>query len=140
MAESIVANTPESVKPESSLMRTRAEEMLKAELLKDLSLDDVRLMVQTIKSGVLTNSQDAPDSFDEHGRNFRRMVHLLEIPHNDGKGSYFIERPMAKSLIDARKESSDYFDIDAKTWILYGTKRQLDYPENTAGYMEKVGR
>lgn len=139
--QSIVANTPEAqTTTEPSNLSRRAEEMMKAELLKELSLEDIKLMISTIKSGVMTNPQDAPDSFDEYGRNFRRMVHLLEVPHNNGEGNYTIERPMAKSLVEARKENSDYFDIDAKTWILYGTKRQLDYPENTAGYMQKEGR
>lgn len=128
----LVANKPESPEEEAS----RLEEAAKAELLKGLSLEDVRNLVQMVRNNTLPASQQShTDSFDEYGRNFRRMVHRMEVVGSSSE-TYFTERPMANSLVEARnmKPPGDYFDPDEKIWILRGVKRQRDYPENTKEY------
>jgi hypothetical protein len=138
----LIANNPASDGRTPELVRKEVEDKIKAELLKDLSLEDVRNMIQMVKSGIKPQAgpTEYPDEFDEHGRNFRRMVHKMEMVGSSGD-TYFVERPMALSLEDARKmrPPGDYFDIDEKVWILRGAKRQRDYPENTVeGFMSTV--
>lgn len=130
---SIIANTPEIT--QSVEVKAKAEEALKMELLKELSIDDVRAMILAAKSGAFTNSHDEPDTFDEKGRNYRRMVHKIEVSGPSGS-VHTEERPMAHTLLEARKNQSDWYDPDGETWVLYGYKRQADYPENTVGYWE----
>ena len=131
----LVANSP--VAP--TQVRRDLEDKIKMELLADLSLEDVRNLVKLIKSGgkLPVGQEEYPDEFDEFGRNFRRMVHRMEMVGANGY-SYFDERPMAMSLKEARgmKPPGDFFDIDEKVWILRGIKRQRDYVENTVGYMQ----
>jgi hypothetical protein len=135
MAEAVsnlVANKPESPEEEAS----RLEEAAKAELLKGLSLEDVRNLVSMVRNNTLPASQQShADTFDEFGRNFRRMVHRMEVVGSSST-PYFDERPMAMSLEEARKTKppSDYFDPNEQVWILRGVKRQKDYPENTVDY------
>lgn len=129
---SLVANKPETPEEQAA----RLEEAAKAELLKELSLEDVRNLVSMIRNNTLPTSQQShPDSFDEFGRNFRRMVHRIEKVGSSGT-TYFEERPMALSLQEARsmKPPGDYFDPNEQIWILRGVKRQKDYPENTVDY------
>ena len=129
---SLVANKPESPAEEAA----RLEEAAKAELLKELSLEDVRNLVAMVRNNTLPVSQQShPDEFDEFGRNFRRMVHKMERVGSSGT-PYFDEVPMANSLEEARKMKppGDYFDPNEKIWILRGVKRQKDYPENQVGY------
>ena len=128
----LVANKPETPEQE----KERLEEAAKAELLKGLSLEDVRNLVQMVRNNTLPASQQShSDTFDEHGRNFRRMVHKIEKVGPSGT-TYWDEHPMANTLEDARKHKppADYFDPDAQVWILRGYKRQKDYPENTVDY------
>lgn len=129
---SLVANKPESPEEE----RDRLEQAAKLELLSGLTLDDVRSLVNMVRNNTLPASQQShPDSFDEYGRNFRRMVHRYQRVGPSGT-VYWDERPMANSLVEARKTKppADYFDPNDKVWILRGVKRQLDYPENTVQY------
>lgn len=131
---SLVANNPDE--PALPAARAEVEAEIKAELLKDVSLEEVRDLIQFIRGGGLkqqNSSQDAPDSFDEFGRNFRRMVHLMEVTGAAGEVRK-VERPMARSLKEAREQNADYFDLAEQTWILRGVKRQRDRPENTVGY------
>jgi hypothetical protein len=139
-ASSIVANSPEaltnSAGPEE--LRKDLEDRVKLEILSGLSLEDIRSLVHLVKNGIPPTMQtDYPDEFDEFGRNFRRMVHRIERAGASGD-NYFDERPMASSLKEARESrpAADYFDPNEKVWILYGFKRQRDYVENTAGYMQ----
>lgn len=128
----LVANKPESPEEE----QIRLEEAAKSELLKELSLEDVRNLVSMVRNNSIPMSQQShTDTFDEFGRNFRRMVHKMEMVGSSST-PYFTERPMALSLDEARKMKppGDYFDPNDKVWILRGVKRQSDYPENTAGY------
>lgn len=129
---SLVANKPESPEEEQS----RLEQAAKLELLSGLTLEDVRNLVNMVRNNTLPASQQShTDSFDEYGRNFRRMVRRYEAVGSGGT-VYWTERPMANSLVDARKAKppADYFDPNDKVWILRGVKRQLDYPENTVQY------
>jgi hypothetical protein len=134
---SLIANNPEA--PAMPAVRAEIEAEIKAELLKDVSLDEVRELIQFIRGGGLKKASaspyDAPDEFDEWGRNMRRMVHRMEVTGPSG-GIRIEERPMAMSIKEARESNppKDFFDIDAKVWILRGVKRQRDYPENTANY------
>src|SRR4029077_2093678 len=120
--KSLVANDPNA--PQTIKLRQEAEDQLKMELLRELSLDDVRQIVNAVRSGALdqvTHPHDSPDSFDEYGRNFRRMVHRFERVGSSGK-KYIEERPMALSLEDARnqKPPADYFDVNDLVWVLRG--------------------
>jgi hypothetical protein len=126
---SLVSNSPDA---STEAVNAEVEAEIKAELLKELSVAEVRQMIDVVKSGAFTNPRDAPDEFDEFGRNFRRMVHKMEVIGPSG-GKYYVERPMANSLVEARKAKppADFFDIDEQVWILRGVKRQRDYPENT---------
>jgi hypothetical protein len=129
---SLVANKPESPEEE----RDRLEQTAKLELLSGLTLDDVRNLVNMVRNNTLPASQQShSDSFDEHGRNFRRMVHKMQVVGPSGT-VYWDERPMANSIAEARKQkpAADYFDPNDKVWILRGVKRQLDYPENTVSF------
>src|SRR4030095_732890 len=131
---SLVANVPEA----PNEVRAEAEEKIKAELLKDISLEEVRSLVQFIRNGGLNKAaspHDPPDEFDEYGRNFRRMVHLMDVVGPGGTVRQE-DRPMAPSLKKAReaRPHADYFDPDEKIWILYGFKRQKSRPENNVGY------
>jgi len=133
---SLIANNPDApLIPEA---RAELEATIKAELLKDVSLEEVRELIQFIRNGGLKRAaspNDHPDEFDEHGRNFRRMVHLMEVTGPSGEIRR-VERPMAATLAEARKMSppGDFYDINQSTWILYGFKRQRDLPENTVDH------
>lgn len=129
---SIVSNSPAAQNIDTQ--RKAVEDELKAELLKELSLDDVRQIITLAKSGTVY-SHDAPDSFDELGRNFHRMVRRVKIMGTSGE--YWTERPMARNIDEARKEKKDYYDPVAKVWIRSGYKREMDYPENTVDYWDK---
>lgn len=134
---SLIANNPDA--PTIPVARAEVEAEIKAELLKDVSLDEVRDLIQFIRGGGLKKATqspyDAPDEFDEFGRNMRRMVHQMEVTGPSG-ATRIEERAMALSLKEARESvpPKDYFDIDNKVWILRGVKRQRDYPENTVDY------
>jgi len=133
----LVANNPvvQSDPNSSDTMRRQIEEELKAELLKDLTLDDVRNLVTMAKSGFIAG-QDSPDTFDEHGRNFARMVRRLQRM-SPGGSLYWEERPMARTMAEALNERKDYFDPVAKVWIREGRKREKDYPENTVEFWDQ---
>jgi hypothetical protein len=133
---SLIANSPDS---NTSSVNEELEARMKMELLGDLSLDDIKQVVKAVKSGILSRPEDQPDSFDEYGRNFRRMVHLVDMVGPSGS-QYKIERPMANSLEEARKQRppADYFDPNDKCWIIRGVKRTIDYPENTVGFYEQT--
>jgi len=136
---SLVSNDPNA--PSAIKLREDAENALKAELLKEISLEDVRLIVDAVRSGAIdrvVHPHDSPDTFDEYGRNFRRMVHRYQRVGSSGR-LYWDERPFALSLEEARaqKPPADYFDITDQVWVLRGVKRQRDYPENTVGYWEQ---
>lgn len=137
MAEqpSIIANDPAKVAGQMSTAEIEAE--VKAELLRELSVDDIKNMISLAKSGFAKDPTEFPDSFDEYGRNFRRRLHRMQKVGPSG-GTYFEDRPMAFSLEEARrmKPPGDYFDPEEKVWILRGVKRQRDYPENTVGFWE----
>lgn len=132
---SLVANSP----GENVTVNEELEARMKMELLGDLSIDDIKQVVKAVKSGVLNRAEDQPDSFDEYGRNFRRMVRKVEMIGPSGN-HYWTERPMALSLEDARKSRppADYFDTNDKCWIIRGSKRTIDYPENTVGFFEET--
>jgi len=132
----LIANSPDD---NNASVNEELEARMKMELLGDLSLDDIKQVVKAVKSGVLSRPEDQPDSFDEYGRNFRRMVHRMEMVGPSGH-SYWVERPMASSLEEARKQRppADYFDPNDKCWIWRGIKRQIDYPENTVGFYEET--
>jgi|SRR5262252_3577332 len=135
--DSIIANDPDKVAGQMTTAEIEAQ--VKEELLKELSVDDIRQMIQLAKSGFAKPSHDYPDEFDEYGRNFRRMVHkMAKVAPSTGR-IYYEERPMAMSAAEARamKPPGDYFDIEEKVWILRGSKRQRDYPENTVEYWEE---
>lgn len=127
----VVLNDPNS----SDMMRRQIEEELKAELLKDLTLDDVRNLVTMARTGFIAG-QDSPDSFDDNGRNFARMVRRLQRMAPGGS-TYWEERPMARTLIEAQKEKKDWFDPINKVWIRDGRKREKDYPENTVEFWDQ---
>src|SRR5207244_782260 len=109
---------------------------MKAELLKELSLDDVRNLVALAKSGATSMGIDAPDSFDEYDRNFGRMVRRVQRMAPGG-ALYWEERPIAKTIEEAQKTRKDYFDGVNKVWIREGKYRERDYPENTVEYWEE---
>lgn len=135
--DSIIANDPNQVAGQLSTAEIEAQ--VKAELLAELSVDDIRQMIQLAKSGFVKAPNEYPDSFDEYGRNFRRMVHrMAKVAPSTGR-IYYEERPMAMSSAEARsmKPPGDYFDPDEKVWILRGVKRARDYPENTVEYWEE---
>lgn len=137
-SDSIIANDPSRVSGQSSTEEIEAQ--VKAELLKELSVDDIRQMINLAKTGFAQTPTDYPDTFDEYGRNFRRMLHRMErVSPSTGK-HYFEDRPMARSAEEARKMRpvGDYFDIDEKVWIIGGIKRQRDYPENTVDFWEST--
>lgn len=133
---SLVANSPDAA---NISVNQEIESKMKMELLGDLSLDDIKQVVTAVKSGILNRPEDQPDSFDEYGRNFRRMVHRMEQIGPSGH-KYTVERPMASTLEDARKQRppADYFDPNDKCWVLRGVKRQIDYPENTVGFYDET--
>ena len=138
----LIANNPDS--PLVPAARAEIEAEIKAELLKDVSLEEVRDLIQFIRGGGLKrpqSSNDAADEFDEYGRNFRRMVHRMEVTGISG-AVRVIERPMARTLKEARDANppSDYYDPDEGTWILYGIKRQRNRPENEVGFDGVPGR
>ena len=138
MSDSIIANDPAKVA--GQLSTDEIEAQVKSELLKELSVDDIRSMINLAKTGFVTDPTDYPDRFDEYGRNFRRKLHrMAKISPSTGK-LYYEERPMASSAEEARKmrPRGDYFDPDEKVWIIDGVKRQLDYPENTVDFWEKT--
>lgn len=139
MPDSIIANDPNKVG--AQLSTDDVEAQVKAELLKELSVDDIRSMIAMAKTGFVQASrpEDYPDSFDEYGRNFRRKLHRMKKVGPSG-ATYFEDRPMAASLVEARnmKPPGDYFDPEEKVWILRGVKRARDYPENTVGYWEET--
>jgi hypothetical protein len=135
--DSIIANDPAHVA--GQLSTEDIEEEVKRELLKELSVDDIRQMITLAKSGFAKAPNEYPDSFDEYGRNFRRMLHrMTKISPSTGK-LYYEDRPMAMSADEARrmKPPGDYFDPDEKVWILRGVKRARDYAENTVEYWEE---
>jgi len=138
MPDSIIANDPSNVVGQLSTEEIEAQ--VKNELLKELSVDDIRQMIQLAKSGAMHDPTDFPDTFDEYGRNFRRRLHrMIKVSPSTGK-NYYEDRPMCATLEEARKNNGDYFDNDEKVWILRGVKRQRDYPENTVEYWdEKTG-
>lgn len=138
MSDSIIANDPAKVSGQLTTEQVEAE--VKAELLKELSIDDIRQMINLAKTGTFQPASDAPDTFDEYGRNFRRMLHRMErVSPSTGK-HYFEDRPMARSAEEARKmrPPGDYFDFEEKVWILGGIKRARDYPENTVDFWEST--
>lgn len=131
---SLVANNP-SVQndPNSSdAMRKQVEDELKAELLRDLSLDDVRNLVTMAKSGY-AGGMEAPNTFDDLDRNFARMVRRVQRM-SPGGTMYWEERPMVRTLQEAIKEHKDWYDPINKVWIREGRKREKDYPENTVEF------
>lgn len=134
---STIANDPSKVSGQMSTEELEAE--VKAELLKELSVDDIRNMIALAKSGFTKDPTDFPDTFDEYGRNFRRRVHRMAKVGPSGS-VYYEDRPMAASPEEARnmKPPGDYFDPTEKVWILRGVKRQRDYPENTVGFWEST--
>jgi hypothetical protein len=135
---SIIANDPNHSAGQYSTDEVEAQ--VKAELLKELSVDDIRQMISLAKSGFSSvRSEDLPDTFDEYGRNFRRKLHRMKKIGPSGN-LYYEDRPMALSLEEARsmKPAGDYFDSEEKVWILRGVKRQRDYPENTVGFWEET--
>jgi len=135
---SIIANDPNKVSGQSSTDEIEAQ--VKAELLKELSVDDIRQMINLAKTGFVKDPTDYPDTFDEYGRNFRRKLHrMARVSPSTGK-VYYEDRPMAMSAEEARKmrPRGDYFDPDEKVWIIDGVKRQRDYPENTVDYWERT--
>lgn len=138
---SLVANNPDS--PMVPEIRSEIEAEIKAELLKDVSLEEIRELVGFVRNGGLKKStpNDHPDEFDESGRNYRRMVHRVEVTGPSGNIRYE-ERPFANSREESRKSNPplDYYDLTEGTWILYGYKRQKDREENTVGYEGAFGR
>jgi hypothetical protein len=129
----LVANNPApSTDTNSSDMRKQIEEEMKSELLRELSLDDVRNLVAMARTGVLMGS-DAPDMFDEYDRNLGRMVRRVQRMAPGG-ALYWEERPIAKTLAEAAKDRKDWFDPSNKVWIREGKYREKDYPENTVEY------
>jgi len=139
LPDSIIANDPNKVGSQYSAEEVEAQ--VKAELLKELSVDDIRQMISLAKAGFVSHGrpEDFPDSFDEYGRNFRRKLHRMKKVGPSGN-TYYEDRPMASSLEEARnmKPSGDYFDSEEKVWILRGVKRQRDYPENTVDYWNEA--
>src|SRR6516162_9211144 len=102
LPDSIIANDPNKVGSQYSAEEIEAQ--VKAELLKELSVDDIRQMINLAKTGFkVSDPTDYPDTFDEYGRNFRRRLHrMAKVSPSTGK-IYYEERKMANSAEEARK-------------------------------------